>query len=249
MPELDVFTYSPEQIASAARNLGIKFPKDANDQEKFDMVRLAAIEKQKMLENIADSNVREKLSKKSGVDPMARKRDAPETIAIRASKKVVCLFENRESPPTDDGPGADVTFSVGAFDFHLHDHQLYVMPNVLVTPNPLEEQAVMDALVNFWMASWPKQKPMSRDQAEEAAINVLHSMNLSHARTRCRQVRRRMVEVSSNKQEIADNFKDGAIIEYPEVLPAGHRFEFRIMPQYDKIPANAAIGSLYKPKR
>lgn len=137
--DFELATKSNEELKKYAKelvNLGFmeKFAPAIGRAKLMDLVDKALMKRQMKLEADARAEATAEAAKVLGMKPGQKVKPSPETLAIRASKKVYVEFLNLENPADDDGPGASLEFNPGPdYYFKMYDGRKHVMPEILVS--------------------------------------------------------------------------------------------------------------------
>lgn len=102
------------------------------------------------LEAEAKAELRKEKEATLGVTGKKNIRPSIQDVLIKHSRKVECLFLNMEHPAADGEDGADLPFSKGQYSFHLYDNHRFVMPECIVTDDPLAQKELQEIAYKFW---------------------------------------------------------------------------------------------------
>ena len=212
---------TPENLRATAKNLGINPTDFKANSDLMSAIEIAASKKQHELEIKAKAQIRHEAALKSGVDPDAPRRKAPEDVCLDSSPLKVVHFRNLEEPAEGGEPGADIAFTKGSQGFHLYDGHWYNLPECLVTEDPLSQTELIKTVTAFW-----QQAGLSPKMAKQQTIAVLKSISLP-------------LECTTPVYDQVENKRTGEVTS--EMVTTQPRFLFSIIRDSDK---DAAIGTL-----
>ena len=161
-----------DKMIESAKTFGID-PKGKNDLQLAAALEKAAIKQTLKLEQEAKTELRKEKEAQLGVSGRKKRRPSIQDVAIKHSRKVVCLFLNAEHPAADGEDGADLPFTMGSYSFHLYDNHRFVMPECVVTDDPLSQTELQETLYKFWTGAGLPDK-----RARSQAISDLLEMSL-----------------------------------------------------------------------
>ena len=136
-------------------------------------IEKASIKQTLKLEAEAKAELKKERESQLGVSGKKKRRPSIQDVLIQHSRKVECLFLNMEHPAADGEDGADLMFSQGQYSFHLFDNHRFVMPECLVTDDPLSQTDLQETAYQFWTGAGLPDK-----RARSQAISDLLQMAL-----------------------------------------------------------------------
>lgn len=140
------------KLEKAAAGLGID-PKGLSDVVLSERIEKAAIKRTLRFEREAAEELRREREQNLGVLGKSKRRPSPQDVAIKFSRKVIVLYKNLEHPAADGEDGADWQFTMGQHSFHLYDNHRFVMPECLVTEEPLANKELLQKMIEFWVGA------------------------------------------------------------------------------------------------
>jgi len=169
----DLVLMSQPELKKLAEGYKVKSAQNMNREQLLEAVQLAAIRSEEDLrQKVTQAKIAESLLK-IGCELNGKKRPAPETIAILASRKVRVRFLNREDSGGTDGDGADIVFLKGPMKFHLWDGKEHILPECLIIEREDQIPDVTEKVVQFFSALGLK-----KEKATDAAKGVMKRLSL-----------------------------------------------------------------------
>lgn len=213
------------QLVASAKTFGIASD-GKTDIQIADAIEKAAIKKTLRAEREAKAELDKEYNDTLGVLGKKKRRPSIQDVAMRHSRKVIALFKNMEHPAADGQDGADLPFTCGQQVFHLYDNHRFVMPECLVTDDPMGQTELQKTLQKFWEGTG---MPSKRAQAQ--SISDLLEMSLP---------RRCSYPIHELRPDPRDNTRQISVLVRNEP-----RFFFQII---GDAPKDAELGDLADPE-
>ena len=196
------------------------------DVQLSDAIEKAAIKKTLRAEREAKAELDKEYNDTLGVLGKKKRRPSIQDVAMRNCRKVIALFKNMEHPAADGEDGADLMFTCGQQSFHLYDNHRFVMPECIVTDDPMSQSKLQGILQKFWEGTG---MPSKRTEAQ--AISDLLQMSLPR---RCTH------PIHELRPDPRDNTRQISVLVRMEP-----RFFFQI---FGDAPEGAELGDLADPE-
>jgi len=212
------------KLVKSAESFGIATD-GKSDMQLSDAIEKAAIKKTLRAEREAKAELDKEYNDTLGVLGKKKRRPSIQDVAMRNSRKVIALFKNMEHPAADGEDGADLMFTCGQQSFHLYDGHRFVMPECLVTDEPMNQTELQATLQRFWEGAGLPTK-----RAQSQAISDLLQLSLP---------RRCSYPIHELRPDPRDNTRQISVLVRNEP-----RFFFQIM---GDAPEDAELGDLADP--
>ena len=214
-----------DKLVKSAKSFGIATD-GKTDLQLSDAIEKAAIKKTLRAEREAKAELDKEYNDTLGVLGKKKRRPSIQDVAMRHSRKVIALFKNMEHPAADGEDGADLMFTCGQKSFHLYDNHRFVMPECIVTDDPMSQTELQATLKKFWEGAGLPSK-----RAEAQSIFDLLQMSLP---------RRCSYPIHELRPDPRDSTRQVSVLVRNEP-----RFFFQI---FGDAPTDAELGDLADPE-
>ena len=213
------------KLVESAKSLSVA-TEGLTDIQLANAIEKAAIKRTLRAEREAKAELDKEYNDTLGVLGKKKRRPSIQDVAMRNSRKVIALFKNMEHPAADGEDGADLMFTCGQQSFHLYDNHRFVMPECLVTDEPMNQTELQGILQKFWEGAGLPQK-----RAQAQAISDLLQMSLP---------RRCSYPIHELRTDPRDSTRQISVLVRNEP-----RFFFQI---FGDAPKDAELGDLADPE-